>query len=324
MESIDSIDNNIANKKTMKCKYCNAEIGNDARFCPNCGKDLSSLAKCVNCGEFLDDEGSYCPHCGAKQSDSEENADNYVEEYQQNHSTRNFLIAFCVLFALIGGILYFTMQKKSASIDGGNAIIDTTVVDTSMVDTAAVDTAFCESTSSIDSCTISDEIDEEEINRRLAFLKSVYAELFPSERQNNNLYNPSFLQRFFTASAMKKFYLESDYTEGDYSYCTEFMIDGNIAFMRPDYGYKVVQREIDYKGNGWMLVTNHWDVVDEPAKIHIKVEKVEGSYKITDIKGDYAEEEMKSATEDEVEKAKQKAAKAVDEAASIARKSLGL
>lgn len=318
----------------MKCKYCNAEIENDARFCPNCGKDLSRLTKCINCGEFLDDEGSYCPHCGTKQPDYEnkdedvasiahEVAEEY-QEYQRKHIVRILVIVISVLLALIGGILYFTMQKKSASIDGGNAIIDTTVVDTSMVDTAAVDTAFCESTSSIDSCTISDEIDEEEINRRLAFLKSVYAELFPSERQNNNLYNPSFLQRFFTASAMKKFYLESDYTEGDYSYCTDFMIDGNIAFMRPDYGYKVVQREIDYKGNGWMLVTNHWDVVDEPAKIHIKVEKVEGSYKITDIKGDYAEEEMKSATEDEVEKAKQKAAKAVDEAASIARKRLGL
>lgn len=136
----------------MKCKYCNAEIGHDARFCPNCGKDLSSLAKCVNCGEFLDDEGSYCPQCGAKQPDSEESADNYVEEYQQNHSTRNFLIAFCVLFALIGEIVYFTMQKKTSSIEESNDVVETTAVDLAVVDTAAVD-------------SVAEEYDEDEENK---------------------------------------------------------------------------------------------------------------------------------------------------------------
>ena len=79
----------------------------------------------------------------------------------------------------------------------------------------------------------------------------------------------------------------------------------------------------------------HSDIINNNGKEQVQVyieTPIDGGFKdATCILPDYewtvhgyTEEEMKSATEDEVEKAKQKAAKAVDEAASIARKSLGL
>ena len=51
----------------MKCKYCNAEVAQNARFCTTCGKDLSIFDKCVSCGELLEREEAVCPHCGTEQ-----------------------------------------------------------------------------------------------------------------------------------------------------------------------------------------------------------------------------------------------------------------
>ena len=138
----------------MKCKYCNAEIENDARFCPNCGKDLSRLTKCINCGEFLDDEGSYCPHCGTKQPEYENKHEDAAclahevaeecQEYQRKHIVRNFVIVISVLLALIGGIIYFFTQRKSTPLVDRKVVPDTTVVSTTQVDTTVVDSIIME------------------------------------------------------------------------------------------------------------------------------------------------------------------------------------
>jgi len=53
----------------MKCKFCHAEIDIDAKFCTNCGKDLSKLRRCTNCHEIIDDDSDFCPYCGSKQPD---------------------------------------------------------------------------------------------------------------------------------------------------------------------------------------------------------------------------------------------------------------
>ena len=52
----------------MKCKYCHAEVENDAIFCPNCGKQLPQRKQCIRCGEILDEESEFCPKCGTQQS----------------------------------------------------------------------------------------------------------------------------------------------------------------------------------------------------------------------------------------------------------------
>lgn len=51
----------------MKCKYCQAEIEKDARFCPNCGRELPPEKRCVKCGELLEEESTFCPYCGEQQ-----------------------------------------------------------------------------------------------------------------------------------------------------------------------------------------------------------------------------------------------------------------
>ena len=88
----------------MKCKYCNADIEQDAQFCPNCGKDLSKLNKCVKCGELLDNETAFCPHCGAEQP--------HEEIVEVTKSSKKWLCgAICiVLLAIVGGGIYYFTQ----------------------------------------------------------------------------------------------------------------------------------------------------------------------------------------------------------------------
>ena len=52
----------------MKCIFCNAEIDQDAQFCPNCGKDLSMYDRCSKCGELLEEGTDFCPHCGTRKT----------------------------------------------------------------------------------------------------------------------------------------------------------------------------------------------------------------------------------------------------------------
>lgn len=51
----------------MKCKYCNAELKQGAKFCPHCGKSVSDSNTCVKCGKSIKTGATFCPFCGAKQ-----------------------------------------------------------------------------------------------------------------------------------------------------------------------------------------------------------------------------------------------------------------
>lgn len=85
----------------MKCKYCNAEVAPNARFCTTCGGDLSKLDKCVNCGEFIEKAESVCPHCGTEQP---------VRLAEAKTSSRKWLwviLSLILLAAIIGGGYYF-------------------------------------------------------------------------------------------------------------------------------------------------------------------------------------------------------------------------
>ena len=89
----------------MKCKYCNAEIEQDALFCPNCGKDLSKFDKCVNCGELLDNDATFCPHCGTEQPH---------EEIVEESSSKKWIWILCavLIIAGIGGWWYWDSLNK--------------------------------------------------------------------------------------------------------------------------------------------------------------------------------------------------------------------
>ncbi len=93
----------------MKCKYCNAEIEQDAQFCPNCGKDLSKLNKCVKCGEILDDKTVFCPYCGAEQP---------IKAPSENGSKKVIkagVFALIIVFIAVAAFLFFKSSSNLSS-----------------------------------------------------------------------------------------------------------------------------------------------------------------------------------------------------------------
>ena len=64
----------------MKCVKCNADIEQDAQFCPYCGNAVEHTNQCIKCGKTLDGDSDFCPYCGAKQN--EDNAES--QQLQEN------------------------------------------------------------------------------------------------------------------------------------------------------------------------------------------------------------------------------------------------
>lgn len=53
----------------MKCLKCNAEIADNAKFCPKCGakvEKVEPINNCPNCGEVLKEGARFCTKCGTK------------------------------------------------------------------------------------------------------------------------------------------------------------------------------------------------------------------------------------------------------------------
>ena len=90
----------------MKCKFCYADVEQNARFCTTCGKDLSVFDKCVSCGELIDKGTSVCPYCGTEQPEVEE---------QTSSKKLIWAIVGVLLVAVIGGGYYFLCQSGSVS-----------------------------------------------------------------------------------------------------------------------------------------------------------------------------------------------------------------
>ena len=70
----------------MICRHCNADIEQDAQFCPFCGKAIEHGKVCIKCGKSLDDDSDSCPYCGTKQ-DSVNTESEQIEEVVQPQTT---------------------------------------------------------------------------------------------------------------------------------------------------------------------------------------------------------------------------------------------
>jgi len=126
----------------MKCIKCNAEIEQEAQFCPYCGTKVVYTRCCTKCGKPLDEDSDFCPYCGTKQdsvnTESElieevvqpqktksvqelETVDpskNQIEELPQvsKNGSKKWLWIGCAILGLcfsIGGVLYFSSDNNS-------------------------------------------------------------------------------------------------------------------------------------------------------------------------------------------------------------------
>lgn len=89
----------------MKCKYCNAEVLPNAKFCTTCGGDLSKFDKCISCGEFIDKGASTCPHCGAEQLQ-------IVQPQEGSSKKWLWIVGAILLLGILGGGGYYIMSNK--------------------------------------------------------------------------------------------------------------------------------------------------------------------------------------------------------------------
>lgn len=126
------------------------------------------------------------------------------------------------------------------------------------------------------------------------FLQGMYKDYY--ESYNKEMSEEVFLAKYFTKEAIQKFYVEEEYTAGEYYYDTYFLLTGVIG-GKGDYGDEVISRTIVPESNDWFLVTNVWDYGSK-CKIHLQVKSVDGEYKIVDLKEESSEEQNVEETPD--------------------------
>ena len=258
----------------MKCKYCNAEIEQDAQFCPNCGKDLSKFSKCVKCGELLDNDTVFCPYCGTEQPHN-------VVAVEEKTSSKKWIWAVVgVLIAVvIGGGYYYLSQNEGKTTVLAEAVDSDSiaVVDTIENDPLAVEAAESRK-------AMMEGIAELEVEEKISFIKEMYDDFF--ENRNFNTENAANLKKYLSPNVMERILIECPFegSEGEKSFIVDCFRDGSLTYERPDYGDKVIKREIHSNGDDWFEVTNYWDAVETPVKVCLKVEDEDGTMKVVDFR----------------------------------------
>ena len=305
-----------------ECINCKATLEDDELFCHDCGtkqiteqpedqpEEQSSQEEqfCVHCGKSIEVGSLFCPFCGKPQDIEETKSEEpqpkaeepepeqeypqpekpqvkeepKVEEspkeepkpkktqqeasqpekeptyeYEEEKKSKKWIwiLLGVLLVGIIGGGYYLMSQKSDTSNSENNDVTMTTSPD----DESALPT------------------DPKE------FIKSMYNDFF--ENRNFDTQNISYLHKYLSPSVVKEIKMECPYDggEGDFSYIVEFFCDGSLSYERPDYGDKVVYRTIEAEGDEWYKVTNIWDVIKDPAIVHLQVKSVDGVLKIVDI-----------------------------------------
>ena len=309
----------------MKCKYCYAELKQGAKFCPFCGKKVLEQEKCVKCGEQIKAGALFCPYCGSKQrveekvelvvveeliptdkrciycgeeieadsmfcpfcGKSQEVDEVKAEEPQQEPSqdiseqdsskediqpieehvyeneeeegkSMSWLWVLVVLL-IAGGIGAWYYLSGGFPLGGSNQMAETPD-------------------------TVSIEIDDS--STRVEFIEAMYKDFFENNDFDNQ--NINSLHKYLSSSVAEKLKMECPYDgcEGEFSYVVDFFCDGSLSYERPDYGDKVVKRDIHSIDHEWFEVSNVWDVIQTPVKVRLQVKPVDGAYKIVDIRVD--------------------------------------
>lgn len=158
----------------MKCNYCNTELKQGAKFCPNCGKEVLEYEVCISCGEKIKIGAQFCPHCGANQAETiepiqqsntsveeqptqkddvpiqneevptaNESRDEHVKTQQlddtvevQNNSSKKWLLIIPLIILIVGaGVWYFYSNGFSFGEKADSSAIEAEAVDSTMIET---------------------------------------------------------------------------------------------------------------------------------------------------------------------------------------------
>lgn len=198
----------------MKCQYCNTELKQGAKFCPNCGKEVVAFDVCKGCGQQIKVGASFCPHCGANQNEvttpiqeinKPEVPDTYVVETkkqdeipvveahdeveevflmdeEEGNSKKWLWIVGVLLIGVIGGGFYFWNTNKGGSLSLAEVDADSVMVaDTVVTDLKSVEVI---NTRLIDIFSKAFNMsDEDAINK---FFSKEYRELYAKVEQHDN------------------------------------------------------------------------------------------------------------------------------------------
>lgn len=78
LEQVDEdkaeLDKIVAERKGIKCPYCDAKSAPGSKFCPGCGRELplpsdlkeSEKVPCPHCAQPIPAAAKFCPQCGQK------------------------------------------------------------------------------------------------------------------------------------------------------------------------------------------------------------------------------------------------------------------
>jgi uncharacterized OB-fold protein len=62
----DDDRNRKGGKENLTCNKCSKAVMPGAKFCPNCGAEISAQALCTKCGTKLAAGSAFCQECGTK------------------------------------------------------------------------------------------------------------------------------------------------------------------------------------------------------------------------------------------------------------------
>lgn len=263
----------------MKCKYCNADIEQDAQFCPNCGKDLSKFNKCIKCGELLDSDTVFCPHCGTEQPHEEK-----IEV--KGNGFKKWLLILPIIVLLVGAGAWYLVSEGFSFGDTSNRVVAEAVDSDSIavVEEVENDPVAVEAAESRQALMEGIEELESTIEEKTKFINEMYEDFF--ENRNFNTENSANLKKYLSPNVLERILIECPYegSEGEKAYIVDCFRDGSLTFERPDYGDKVIKREIHSNDGDWFEVTNYWDVVKTPVKVRLKIDSYDGGLKVVDFR----------------------------------------
>lgn len=65
-EQSDTVAKGQKKSGTVECQECGSQNDANAKYCINCGAQITTERKCARCGQVLEENAKYCQKCGRK------------------------------------------------------------------------------------------------------------------------------------------------------------------------------------------------------------------------------------------------------------------